>query len=111
MIDYIKIFKDTINKNFETLAAEAREKHPRVYSKQDTQDTATFGLSISKENEDNLPWVEGQAFAYTCKLADLLQNYKIKSIDIKLYRPEDDRPDIVPPYSETLLVGRIELTR
>ena len=40
MIDYVKIFKDTINKNFETLATEAREKHPRVYSKQDTQDTA-----------------------------------------------------------------------
>lgn len=105
MIDYIKIFKDTINKNFETLAAEAREKYPRVYSKQDTQDTATFGLAIDNNNKDNLPWVEGNAFAYTCKLADLLQNYKIKSIDITI----DYNPDIVDKNIYALLNGKLEI--
>lgn len=85
MIDYVKIFKDTINENFETLAAEAREKHPRVYTK---QDTVTFGLVIENDNKDNIPWIEGNAFAYACKLADILQNNKIKSMNITIeYNP------------------------
>ena len=101
MIDYIKIFKDTINKNFETLATEAREKHPRPYVR---QDTVTFGLEIENSNKDNLPWVEGNAFAYTWKLADLLQNNKIKSIDITI----EYNPDIEGDYY-ALLKGELKL--
>lgn len=101
MIDYTKIFKDTINKNFETLAIKAREKHPRPYIK---QDTATFGLAIEDDKKDNLPWVEGNAFAYTCKLADLLQNHKIKSIDITI----EYNPGIEGDYY-ALLNGEIKL--
>ena len=100
MIDYAKIFKDTINKNFETLVTEAREKHPRPYVR---QDTATFGLGIENDNKDNLPWVEGNAFAYTWKLADLLQNHKIKSINITV----EYNPSVGDYYA--LLKGELKL--
>lgn len=102
MIDYAKIFKDTISKNFETLATEAREKHPRPYVK---QDTVTFGLTIEDSNKDNLPWVEGNAFAFTWKLADLLQHYKITSIDITI----DYNPDIIDNNIYALLNGKLKL--
>lgn len=101
MIDYVKIFEDTINKNFEALATEVREKHPRPYIK---QDIATFGLAIENNEKDNLPWVEGQAFAYTCKLADLLQNNKIKSMNITI----EYNPDIEGDFY-ALLKGEIKL--
>lgn len=88
MLDYVKIFEDTINKNFETLAAEIREKHPRVYIK---RDTITFGLTIENAYKDNIPWIEGQALAYTYKLADILQNNKIKSMNIDIaYNPSTE---------------------
>jgi len=101
MIDYIKVFKDTINKNFEPLAKEMREKHPRVKSNSKDKH-ATFGLSIEYKYKDFLPYIEGQAYAYTQEMADLLQNYKIKSIDIKLKRTSDKDMYI-------LLTGRLEL--
>lgn len=101
MIDYAKIFEDTISKNFEALAMEAREKHPRPYVR---QDTATFGLAIEDNNKDNLPWVEGNAFAYTWKLADLLQNHKIKSTNITV----EYNPSIEGDYY-ALLKGELEL--
>jgi hypothetical protein len=69
------------------------------------------GKPIDKEHEDNIPWAEGQAEAYVQKIAQLNRRSKIKSIDIKLYKPEDDRPNTVPPSLETLLVGHIEFTR
>ena len=68
-------------------------------------------LEYIKENENNLSWANGQARAYIQKIAELNRRSKIKSIDIKLYKPEDNRPDTVPPYSESLLVGYIEFTR
>lgn len=119
MIDYIKLFTEKLNNDFDRYAkhsikgiAEMRKAGiknlPRRYK---FSDICTFGLSISKEDEDNLPWVEGQAKAYIQKIAELNRRSKIKSIDIKLYRPEDSRPDTVPPCSEPLLVGYIEFTR
>lgn len=119
MIDYVKLFTQKLNNNFDEYAkhcvkhiAKMRKagiQHlPRRYK---FNDICTFGLSIEKENEDNLPWAEGQAEAYIQKIAELNRRSKIKSIDIKLYRPEDDRPDTVPPHPETLLVGKIEFTR
>lgn len=101
MIDYAKIFKDTINNNFEKLVAEVREKHPRDKVK---QDICTFGLTIDNNNKDSLPWIEGQAFAYTWKLADLLQHYKITSINIEIEYEPDDMPEYY-----ALLKGELKL--
>ena len=102
MIDYAKIFKEYIEKHFEEEAERCRTKHPRECTK---QGVSTFGLAITQENKDNLSWVEGNAFAYTCKLADLLQNYKIKSIDITI----DYNPDIADKNIYALLNGKLEI--
>lgn len=119
MIDYVNLFTQKLNNNFDEYAkhcikhiAKMRKagiQHlPRRYK---FNDVCTFGLSISKENEDNLHWADAITTCYIEKIAQINRRSKIKSIDIKLYRPEDDRPDTVPPHSETLLVGKIEFTR
>lgn len=119
MIDYINLFTQGLNNNFDKYAkhcikyiAKMRKAGiEHVPPRYKFHDVCTFGLSISKENEDNMPWAEGITEAYIRKIAQLNRRSKIKSIDIKLYKPEDDRPDTVPPSLETILVGHIEFTK
>lgn len=118
MIDYVELFTQKLYDNFDEYAshsikhiAKVRKAGIKNIPRYKFNNVCTFGLSINKENENNIHWATGQAEAYTHKIAELNRRSKIKSIDIKLYKPGDDRPDTVPNYPETLLVGKIEFTR
>ena len=118
MIDYVELFTQKFNDKFDEYAkqsvkhiAKMRKAGIKNIPRYKFSDVCTFGLSINKENENNIHWARGQAEAYTHKIAELNRHSKIKSIDIKLYKPGDDRPDTVPDYPETLLVGKIEFIR
>lgn len=118
MIDYKKIFEDTLQNEFDILAKDAIKtiskmkkagikSIPRRYK---FSPTCQFGLTINNYYKDDIDWVKGQAFAYTQKIAEINRRSKIKSIDIKIYKPEDDRPEWMP-QDKILLVGEITFTR
>lgn len=117
MIDYINLFTQKLNNKFDEYAKHAVEHIAQMRKaglkarRYRFNKVCTFGLEITKDNEDNLNYAEAITEAYVQKIAQLNRRSKIKSIDIKLYKPEDERPDTVPPFLKTLLVGHIEFTR
>lgn len=119
MIDYIKLFTEKLNTDFEKCAKHSIKSIAKlrkagiqhVPPRYKFSDTCTFGLIIDKENEDNQNWADTISTCYVEKIAQTNRRSKIKSIDIKLYKPEDDRPESIPESSDVILFGTIKFTR
>lgn len=105
MIDYAKIFKETIENNFYEDAKDIKESFPYIYSP-----WCTFALVIDKEYRDNLNWIKGQAIAYTQEIARMNKYSRLKSIDIDVYET-DDKIHKELPRGLFVLEGKIEFTK
>ena len=118
MINYAKIFKDKILKDFDKEAkksirdiAQMRKAGiQHVPPRYKFSPFLNFSITINDEVKDNLDWIEGQARCYMETIARLCRRSKIKSIYIKSYEPEDNRPDDIPKDLR-IVVGHIEFTR